>query len=183
MIYLLACCLTETAATSPSRRSAINLYSFKGARSARPSFCSGLSRLRTRSSDVPSASLGGLARAAAGRRHSCAMVGQHRPASPGWRRRRGAAHPASGRLVRPRRMPPTMGSRLGVRGLGPLTLRDVDGSGGRAAKEEGSGGAVSSGRCPPRDASGFSGGEVGPRGCCGGRSRWRRRGAAGRAIW
>ena len=52
-------------------------------------------------------------------------------------------------------MPPTMGSRLGVRGLGPLTLRDVDGSGGRAAKEEGSGGAVSSGRCPPRDASGF----------------------------
>ena len=51
-------------------------------------------------------------RAAAGRRHSCAMVGQHRPASPGWRRRRGAAHPASGRLVRPRRMPPTMGSRL-----------------------------------------------------------------------
>ena len=51
-------------------------------------------------------------RAAAGRRHSCAMVGQHRPASPGWRRRHGAAHPASGRLVRPRRMPPTMGSRL-----------------------------------------------------------------------
>ena len=86
--------------------------SFKRTRSARPSFCSGLSRLRTRSSDVPSASLGGLARAAAGRRHSCAMVGQHRPASPGWRRRHGAAHPASGRLVRPRRMPPTMGSRL-----------------------------------------------------------------------
>ena len=51
-------------------------------------------------------------RAATGRRHPCAMVGQHRPASPGWRRRRGAAHPASGRLVRPGRMPPTMGSRL-----------------------------------------------------------------------
>ena len=75
--------------------------------------------------------------------------------SRGWLRRRGAAHPKSGRPAWPGRMPPTMGSRLGVRGLGPLTLRDVDGSGGRAAKEEGSGGAVSSGRCPPRDASGF----------------------------
>ena len=105
----LSCCLTET---GDELRSSRSVSSFKRTRSARPSFCSGLSRLRTRSSDVPSASLGGLARAAVGRRHSCAMVGQHRPASPGWRRRRGAAHPASGRLVRPRRMLPTMGSRL-----------------------------------------------------------------------
>ena len=51
-------------------------------------------------------------RAATGRRHPCAMVGQHRPASPGWRRRRGAPRPTSGRPVSPGWMPPTRGSRL-----------------------------------------------------------------------